>query len=126
MAASSDERVSAGYSATTTARRHEERHFGTVRGRVLSCRQLFDRPHVLSRTQVVGASRLLLVEFITALGSLTGEVLTPALYAESCALRMQAVCAGDARRGAQRPRRGLALPRPKHTGWEIGVAIALA
>jgi len=40
------------------------------------------RPHHLQHDQVVLATRFVLVEFLTVLGNLTAEILTPALHGE--------------------------------------------
>jgi hypothetical protein len=48
----------------------------------LHCKELSERTRGLSRDQLEAAIRYVLVEFLTVLGNLTAEVLTPALHSE--------------------------------------------
>lgn len=56
-----------------------------VEGSAVSCRKLLERTRELSGPELVAAIRFVLVEFLTVLGNLTADILTPALHAElSC------------------------------------------
>jgi len=48
----------------------------------LRCRKLLGRSREFQHEQVVAALRYVTVEFLTLLGNLTAEILTPALHAE--------------------------------------------
>lgn len=53
-----------------------------VEGSAVSCIKLLERTRGLPSEDVVTAVRFVLVEFFSVLGSLTAEILTPALHAE--------------------------------------------
>ncbi len=51
----------------------------------ISCEDLERDSDAIDRAELEAASRLVLVELLTVLGRLAGDVLTPALHAELCA-----------------------------------------
>jgi hypothetical protein len=53
-----------------------------VQPRGLRCRKLLGRGREFEHDEVVAAIRFVVVEFLTLLGNLTAEIMTPALHAE--------------------------------------------
>ena len=74
---------------------------GTKNSR-LQCRELHERAAGMDRDQLADGFRFVLVEFLTVLGHLTAEILTPALHETLASLAPDEV---DATRSPDGPRR---------------------
>lgn len=83
-----------------TAERYPILSWLRVESTGLRCEELHEHAGGLPRDQLVEGVRFVLMEFITVLGSLTAEILTPALHAELSKMGREA--AGPAEGAAER------------------------